>query len=663
MSDGAEKSDPSASDASSDTQTENSLPKRAFPGEDGPGVVGLRLSRIKGHISDLGTDKALPREERDLLRSYYTREREKFQFRLGVLGETEKIKAIESTIEKARKDVNSPRSEEEYSLAEEALVKARSELQKTSLAVDHLSREDAEWEQQRISARRWELSRKWEAITPDELRPAVEAIRHTFEHYGCWQSKQSTMKLCFAALHPASPNDLGRADVHNLDPYRRFLVSLLGREVERALLGANHPAPFIFKSYLDVLETALKIAVRKSFENTFKIAKAQTDLVGMHPVEWAKRHMEILVAAQKAGIRVWIKEVCDPPDLSRRLTEDALLWGSWRAPRFIHMKPAGNTPYEHPSAWTREELVTSEEILEARAEFLTDFLRIYLDEVARAAHVEFAQQDRAGARVPSQKDGITRIPNGNTPPQFQGAQAPDVWRSLHETFRALAEEELRLAPHNAGDRWLHAHVDYTDRTIECGLWHVSDGVNESFHERFEVEATRAAIALRSTVLGKPGDVWLHHVFLDLLGHQSKLLFAATNEGGIVLRVCEASAIYCARLEKQALVDGTSSAASAVQDSVTAPPSSTKAVVSRMDTTANDPRAETLREAVIKKVQSPDKYSILSIREAALYFEVRPRTIYRWSTQRDLLPGGRRGSITIESVLKFEKKRARKRRDR
>jgi hypothetical protein len=226
----------------------------------------------------------------------------------------------------------------------------------------------------------------------------------------------------------------------------------------------------------------------------------------------------------------------------------------------------------------------------------------------------------------------------------------------------LANEELRLAPHNTGDRWLRAYVDYKDRTIACGLWHLSEGMNESFHERFEVEATRAAIALKSSVSGKAGNVWLHHVFQDLLEHQSKLLFAAANEGGIVLRVCEASAVYCARLEKQALVDGTSSAVSAVQDSVTTS-SSTEAVVGRPDTTARDPRTETLREAVIKKVQSPDKYSILSIREAALYFEVRPRTIHRWSIQRDLLPGGRRGSITIESVRTFEKKRARKRRDR
>jgi hypothetical protein len=43
------------------------------------------------------------------------------------------------------------------------------------------------------------LVRRWEAITPEELRPAVVAIRKTFDH-NCWKCEQSTGKLCFAAL-------------------------------------------------------------------------------------------------------------------------------------------------------------------------------------------------------------------------------------------------------------------------------------------------------------------------------------------------------------------------------------------------------------------------------------------------------------------------------
>jgi len=145
-------------------------------------------------------------------------------------------------------------------------------------------------------------------------------------------------------------------------------------------------------------------------------------------------------------------------------------------------------------------------------------------------------------------------------------------------------------------------------------------VNESFHERFEVEATRAGIALKSTMSCEAGKVWLHHVFLDLLEQKSKLLFAASNDGGTVVRVCEASALYCARLEKQALVEGIGSTVSAVQGSVLGSFST--------EVAADDPGKGTQREAVIKKVQNPHRYNVLSIFEAALYFEVQPRTIYR-----------------------------------
>jgi hypothetical protein len=129
-----------------------------------------------------------------------------------------------------------------------------------------------------------------------------------------------------------------------------------------------------------------------------------------------------------------------------------------------------------------------------------------------------------------------------------------------------------------------------------------------------------------------------------------------------VRACEASALYCARLEKQALVEGRRSAGSAVEGSVVSP-SSTEVGVSRRDTTVDDPSKERQREAVIKKVQNPHIYNVLSIPEAALYFDVQPRSIYRWSLEGDLRAGARRGSITIESVLKLEKRRSRKRRER
>jgi len=69
--------------------------------------------------------------------------------------------------------------------------------------------------------------------------------------------------------------------------------------------------------------------------------------------------------------------------------------------------------------------------------------------------------------------------------------------------------------------------------------------------------------------------------------------------------------------------------------------------------------ETLREAIIKKVQNPQTYTLLSVFEATIFFEVQPRTIYRWIDERKLKNGGKRGSITIQSILEWQKKRSRK----
>ena len=75
----------------------------------------------------------------------------------------------------------------------------------------------------------------------------------------------------------------------------------------------------------------------------------------------------------------------------------------------------------------------------------------------------------------------------------------------------------------------------------------------------------------------------------------------------------------------------------------------------------EPAEQTQREAVIKKIKNPQMFTVLSTPEAALYFEVQPRTIYRWMDEGKLKGGGRRGSIAIESILKWQKKRSRKRR--
>jgi Phage integrase family len=73
----------------------------------------------------------------------------------------------------------------------------------------------------------------------------------------------------------------------------------------------------------------------------------------------------------------------------------------------------------------------------------------------------------------------------------------------------------------------------------------------------------------------------------VLVRKSKLLFAATADGGIVERVCEGSALYCARLEKRALVEGGSAGSGIQSPPLTSP--STEVRVGQQDISPDDPR--------------------------------------------------------------------------
>jgi len=78
------------------------------------------------------------------------------------------------------------------------------------------------------------------------------------------------------------------------------------------------------------------------------------------------------------------------------------------------------------------------------------------------------------------------------------------------------------------------------------------GVSEAFRARFEALATRAGAKLGPPQGTTPLDFWLHCLFRDLLENNSSELAGADKTGGIIRRVCEASATFCARLETKAL---------------------------------------------------------------------------------------------------------------
>lgn len=146
----------------------------------------------------------------------------------------------------------------------------------------------------------------------------------------------------------------------------------------------------------------------------------------------------------------------------------------------------------------------------------------------------------------------------------------DLWRDFHEKFQSLADEERREGAAQR-DRFLRAYCTYEEhpevlyekgkpeqgpfcllKCPETGLWTLGDGVNENFQARFRALAVRAGLALGCSTGTDAEDLWLHRLYLDLLENNSEQLFAASKEGGVILRVCVASATFCARLEKKTL---------------------------------------------------------------------------------------------------------------
>jgi ribosome-binding protein aMBF1 (putative translation factor) len=89
---------------------------------------------------------------------------------------------------------------------------------------------------------------------------------------------------------------------------------------------------------------------------------------------------------------------------------------------------------------------------------------------------------------------------------------------------------------------------------ETGRWTYGTGaVSENFRERVRLCVVEAGRSLPDYLKGTSSeDFWLHRLYLDLLESNSDLLFASSEEGGMILSVCVASATFCSRLERKAL---------------------------------------------------------------------------------------------------------------
>lgn len=179
---------------------------------------------------------------------------------------------------------------------------------------------------------------------------------------------------------------------------------------------------------------------------------------------------------------------------------------------------------------------------------------------------------------PSQSDWSESSPV-QTPLVAAVSNRGDLWRDFQDRFMRLAREEqgrgeviTTAATLRAMNQLLRAYCTYRkhpegwergkpDQGMIClldtpphGVWNYSDGVSENFRERLRLCVAEAGRALPGYPKGTDAeDFWLHRLYLGLLENNSEQLFAASQDGGMIVSVCVASATFCSRLERKAMV--------------------------------------------------------------------------------------------------------------
>lgn len=234
----------------------------------------------------------------------------------------------------------------------------------------------------------------WVKDTPAELLPAVKHIRREFEERASKCSKL-TQKLCYAALHPdAADPDIGHY-IEAFAGYRQSLGTVADKEFDRLWRVKTPPA--VFKAFFEIHREGLRIEIRWLFNDLLQIGVGNKTLLQTHPAQWAQEHLRILLYGRKPFFAKWVKEACDKQQQPIRLDtdeefEESIFWKSWRAPKLIHMQPAGNTPYDPETAWNREDEVRSQQLLDALSQgWFIQLLEIDLERTAGLATVRLAK--------------------------------------------------------------------------------------------------------------------------------------------------------------------------------------------------------------------------------------------------------------------------------
>ncbi len=315
---------------------------------------------------------------------------------------------------------------------------------------------------------------RWEEITPDELLPAIRHIVRTFD-LSYFKCSDITETLCYAHLHPqeaaaaATAAEYGSAFLQ----YRALLGNRARQEFDD-LLRIGTP-PSVFKAYFDAFCKGMEMEVRRTFADTLQIGLANTTILRLHPVEWARTHLNILIESKSRVTEHWVKSVCDKQDRphtedSKRDFEEAVFWRTWRAPMLIHMRPSAATPYDPENAWTRRDEEETSKLLEHFSGRFSDLLGFALDRIAGDTYIELAKRGKPRGHI----SAIEKEPQHTMTPQNAVPQSAEYPREFSSQARALVEAEKLKARRQFVE----------DRTQTPWSKHVPSAMDEKNFQRY-----------------------------------------------------------------------------------------------------------------------------------------------------------------------------------
>jgi hypothetical protein len=226
---------------------------------------------------------------------------------------------------------------------------------------------------------------------PAELLAAVEHLQKSFDtiHF---QFGWTTEQLCFWQLH----GEKTKAGTRNFHEYVEALPHLKQRVGSASsqrfdkMLSRGIP-PAIFKAFYNLYMDGLKLQIRLLFGGLLQIGLANSKIISLDPIEWAKRVSEKLIDDHRHKIPPWIKGVCDeqPYDPNEDM-EERIFWTKWQAPNLVIMEPSRYAVYEPERAWERNGQETSLRWLDAFQNDYSLMLKIEVKDLAGAAALQQA---------------------------------------------------------------------------------------------------------------------------------------------------------------------------------------------------------------------------------------------------------------------------------